>query len=61
MIEKQFPGANVLLHKQGLLPPAFQTLWSDPRLVDIAQQLLGGPTVDVAGHPVWNLRVRIQA
>jgi len=58
-LEKQFPGASVLLHKTPALPPSFQSLWADPRLVDIAQQLIGGPGVDVAGHPVWNLRVKV--
>jgi hypothetical protein len=58
-LEKQFPGASVLLHKTPALPPSFQSLWTDPRLVDIAQQLLGGSSVDVAGHPVWNLRVKV--
>ena len=50
-IEKQYPGASVLLHKKGELPPSFQQLWQDPRLLDMAQQLLGGPEIDVAGHP----------
>lgn len=50
-LEKQFKGASVLLHKTPGLPPSFQGLWSDPRLLDAAQQLLGGKHVDVAGHP----------
>lgn len=58
-LEQQSAGANVCLHKHGVLPPSVQRLWSDKRLVDIAQQLLGGPQVDVAGHPVWNLRVKV--
>lgn len=58
-IEAQCPGASVLLHKNPDLPPSFRALWSDPRLLDIAQQLLGGPSVPVAGHPVWNLRVKV--
>ena len=58
-LEKQYKGASVLLHKSPDLPPSFQRLWTDPRLLDAAQQLLGGPAVDVAGHPVWNLRVKV--
>lgn len=58
-LEQQFKGASVLLHKTPGLPPSFRSLWSDPRLVDMAQQLLGGKGVDVAGHPVWNLRVKV--
>ncbi|GAB5034938.1 phytanoyl dioxygenase domain-containing protein 1 homolog [Nannochloropsis oceanica] len=58
-LEKQFPGASVLLHKTPALPPSFQSLWTDNRLLDIAQQLLGGRDIDVAGHPVWNLRVKV--
>lgn len=50
-LEKQYKGASVLLHKTPDLPPSFCALWSDPRLLDIAQQLLGGKGVDVAGHP----------
>jgi hypothetical protein len=55
-IDKQFPGASVLLHKQGVLPDAFSSLWSSYQLLDAAQQILGP---DIAGHPVWNLRTKI--
>ena len=50
-LERQFKGASVLLHKTPGLPPSFQRLWTDARLLDAAQQLLGGKHVDVAGHP----------
>ncbi len=50
-LEQQFTGASVLLHKTPGLPPSFRSLWADPRLLDVAQQLLGGAAVDVAGHP----------
>ena len=50
-LEQQFKGASVLLHKTPGLPPAFRRLWADSRLLDMAQQLLGGRHVDVAGHP----------
>ncbi|GAQ78590.1 hypothetical protein KFL_000150440 [Klebsormidium nitens] len=53
LIEEQFPSASVLLHKRGVLPKEFQALWTDPRLMSVARQLLGD---DIGGHPVWNLR-----
>jgi len=49
------PKCSVLLHKQGRLPEAFARLWSHPRLLSAARQMLGD---DVAGHPVWNLRAK---
>jgi len=55
-LEKQFPGACVLLHKHGVLPKAIQDLWTTDRLLDVAQQILGP---DIAGHPVWNVRPKI--
>ncbi|XP_074644175.1 phytanoyl-CoA dioxygenase domain-containing protein 1 homolog [Tubulanus polymorphus] len=54
-IEKEFPGANVILHKGGILPQSFRDLWSDERLLNIVEQLIGP---DIAGHPVWNLRTK---
>lgn len=55
-LEEQFPGAAVLLHKRGVLPKAFQDLWSAPVLLSAAQQLVGP---DIDGHPVWNLRSKV--
>ncbi|KAK0041958.1 hypothetical protein Bpfe_028588 [Biomphalaria pfeifferi] len=54
-IEKEFPGANIILHKQGQLTEAFQTLWSNERLLNVVEQLIGP---EIAGHPVWNLRTK---
>ncbi|XP_046567729.1 probable alpha-ketoglutarate-dependent hypophosphite dioxygenase isoform X2 [Haliotis rubra] len=54
-LEKDFPGTNVLLHKLGKLPQAFRNLWSNERLLNVIEQLLGP---DIAGHPVWNLRTK---
>ncbi len=34
-LEKQFPGASVLLHKNGVLPKAFADIWSHPRLLSV--------------------------
>ena len=90
LIEEEFPHANVLLHKNGVLPEGIQQVWGHPvrraaqtactflshdvacrpeqchmydchlrlqALMDVAQQLLG-TDVDIAGHPVWNLRCK---
>lgn len=54
-LEEAHPGANILLFKEGKLPKAFMDLWSSNKLVNLAEQILGP---DVAGHPVWNLRVK---
>jgi hypothetical protein len=55
-LEEDFPGANILLHKLGKLPQAFRDVWSNERLLNVAEQLLG--TSDLVGHPVWNLRCK---
>jgi hypothetical protein len=41
LIEKQFKGASVLMHKLGYLPTGFQNLWSNERLLNVAEQLVG--------------------
>ena len=46
LIEKQFKGAAVLLHKMGYLPLAFRQLWSHERLLNVVEQLIGP---DIAG------------
>jgi len=35
---------------------AFQDIWANERLLDVAEQLVG--TSDIMGHPVWNLRCK---
>jgi hypothetical protein len=45
LIEEQFPSASILLHKRGVLPQEFQALWTDPRLMSVARQLLGGAMI----------------
>ena len=57
LLEEQFPHANVLLHKNGVLPDGIQEVWGHPALMSVAQQLLGHDA-DIAGHPVWNLRCK---
>jgi len=56
-IEEQCPNASVWLHKQPFtMPREFQQLWAHPRLLDVAQQIIGP---QIAGHPVWNLRTKV--
>ncbi|KAL5022720.1 hypothetical protein ScPMuIL_001875 [Solemya velum] len=55
LIEQEFPGANILLHKKGAIPEAFRRLWTSEKLLNIAEQLIGP---DIMGHPVWNLRTK---
>ena len=55
LLNKEFKGAAVLLHKRGYLPAAFQQLWGNDRLLNVVEQLIGP---DIAGHPVWNLRTK---
>ena len=52
-LEQVFPGAAVLIHTGGILPKAFQDIWSSKKLLDIIEQILGP---EIVGHPVWNLR-----
>ena len=52
-LEKDFPGAAVLIHIGGILKPALAAVWSSPNLLDMVEQLLGP---EILGHPVWNLR-----
>ena len=56
-VEREYPHASVLLHKGGVLPEGIQRVWGHNLLMGIAQQLLGSD-VDIAGHPVWNLRCK---
>ena len=55
-LEKEFKGTSVLMMKQGILPEAFQNLWSDEKLLNVAEQIVGP---EIAGHPVWNLRTKV--
>lgn len=56
MIEKEFPGANIIVHKLNRLPTEFCNLWENERLLNLAEQIL--ETSDISGHPVWNLRIK---
>ncbi|XP_072038017.1 uncharacterized protein [Amphiura filiformis] len=53
LINKEFPGAPILIHKTGRLPEAFKKLWANDRLLNMMEQLVGP---EVAGNPVWNIR-----
>ncbi|KAI8497530.1 hypothetical protein Bbelb_248360 [Branchiostoma belcheri] len=55
LLEKEFPGTAVILHKWGKLPQAFRDLWTNARLLNAVEQFVGP---NIAGHPVWNLRTK---
>ncbi|RUS88917.1 hypothetical protein EGW08_003356 [Elysia chlorotica] len=54
-IEADFPGANILMHKEGTLTKAFQDLWAGERMLNLVEQFIGP---EIMGHPVWNLRTK---
>lgn len=41
LIDQQFKGASVLIHKLGYLPKAFRDLWSNERLLNAVEQFIG--------------------
>jgi hypothetical protein len=53
LIEKEFPGSTVLLHKINTSTDYFRKLWGSEKLLNMAEQLVGP---NISGHPVWNLR-----
>ncbi|XP_078680911.1 phytanoyl-CoA dioxygenase domain-containing protein 1 homolog [Branchiostoma floridae x Branchiostoma belcheri] len=55
LLERDFPGTAVILHKTGKLPKSFRDLWSNERLLNVMEQLVGP---EVAGNPIWNLRTK---
>jgi len=52
-LDKEFPGACILAHKDGQLPQEFISLWSNPRLLNLMEQILGPR---VCANPIWNIR-----
>ncbi|EFA85778.1 3-methyl-2-oxobutanoate hydroxymethyltransferase [Heterostelium album PN500] len=57
-LDSQFKGTSIMLHTMfaGHLCRSFGSLFSNERLLDVIQQLLG--TAEISGHPEWNLRVK---
>ncbi|XP_035696730.1 uncharacterized protein LOC118430127 [Branchiostoma floridae] len=53
LLEKEYPGISVILHKTPKLPQGFRDLWAHDRLLNVMEQLVGP---EIAGHPNWNLR-----
>ena len=41
LIEEQFKGATVLLHKFGYLPRGFQQLWAHEKVLNVVEQMIG--------------------
>lgn len=52
-LEKDSPGASVLVHIAGILGPNLASLWASDKLLDVVEQIIGP---EIAGHPVWNIR-----
>ena len=50
LLEQQFKGAAVLLHKMGYLPLGFRNLWTNERLLNVVEQLIGP---NIAGIVTW--------
>ena len=49
LIEQQFKGAAVLLHKLHNIPEGFRKIWTHERLLNVMEQLIGP---DIAGRLV---------
>ena len=41
LIERQFKGASVILHKMEYLPKGFRDLWSNNKLLNVVEQFIG--------------------
>ncbi|OWF47739.1 uncharacterized protein LOC110454003 [Mizuhopecten yessoensis] len=54
-IDKEFPGANIILLKYPDLCEEFKKLWTNERLLNVVEQLIGP---EINGHPLWNLRTK---
>ena len=50
LLEQQFKGTAVLLHKMGHLAPGFRQLWADERLLNVVEQFIGP---DIAGELLY--------
>ena len=53
-MRQDFPDAPVILIKGGVLPVSLQKMFTEPKMLDIANQLGVGP--DIALNAAWNLR-----
>ncbi|CAD5126776.1 DgyrCDS14821 [Dimorphilus gyrociliatus] len=55
-LAKEYPDAPVIAYKFGGFPIEFRNLWSNERLLDALEQLLGP---DIQGHPNYLFRTKI--
>ena len=53
LLEQQFPGASILFHKLGYLPVGFRNLWTNERLLNMVEQLIGP---DIAGLKILQVK-----
>ena len=58
-MNKDFPDATVILHKSGFLPESMYNLFTDDKILQIAESLGCGP--DLCLSPIWNLRGKLPA
>ncbi|CAB4020712.1 Hypothetical predicted protein, partial [Paramuricea clavata] len=56
LIDNEFSGAAVLLHKFAVMIKEIADLWTNERLLNVVEQFIGP---EIAGHPVWNIRTKI--
>ena len=57
-LTEDYPDAPLVLIKGGVLPFNFQQLYSDAKMLDIANQLGVGP--EIAVNAAWNLRAKMK-
>uniref|UniRef100_A0A1I8HS86 Phytanoyl-CoA dioxygenase family protein n=1 Tax=Macrostomum lignano TaxID=282301 RepID=A0A1I8HS86_9PLAT len=54
-IERDFPGANIVLHKLSTLPPSFRAIAAHERMLNLLEDIVGP---NISFNPVWNLRTK---
>ena len=57
LIEQQFKGAAVLLHKMNHFPDGFRKIWAHERLLNVVEQLIGP---DIAGRLVEGIKLMLR-
>lgn len=55
-LNNEFPGVSVIHHKSDNLAPSIKKLWSNEKLLDAVEQIVGP---SIAANPVWNLRIKL--
>lgn len=55
-IDKEWPGAAILVIKNQVLPQAMKDIWTNERLLNVVEQLIGP---NIAGNCVYNIRSKL--